>query len=76
MHHESVELVRYNVLMQLNGAQKDGRKPESIKASPDNYHLFLVAFMHQLRISEKGVELFGLPLIIEHDIADIEVIMN
>lgn|GEM_PF-6915173 len=33
-------------------------------------------FMHQLRISEKGVELFGIPLVIELDIAEITVILN
>jgi hypothetical protein len=76
MKNESVETIKQNVLTQLHDAGKEGRKPELIKASPENYHLFLVAFMHQLRISEKGVELFGIPLVIEQDIAEITVILN
>ncbi|NTU53858.1 MAG: hypothetical protein HGA97_09225 [Chlorobiaceae bacterium] len=76
MQYESVESIRHKVLTRLNDAHKEGRKPESIKASPENYHLFLIAFMHQLRISEKGVELFGVPLVIEHDIAEVAVLLN
>lgn len=73
MVRESVESIKHNVLTQLHAARSAGREPASIKASPDNYHLFLVAFMHQLRISETGVELFGIPLVIDHDIAEIAV---
>jgi hypothetical protein len=76
MIQESVESIKHNVLTQLNDAKKEGREPTSIKASPENYHLFLVAFMRQLRISEVGIELFGIPLIIEQDIAEIEVSLN
>jgi hypothetical protein len=76
MVQESVESIKHNVLTQLYAAKRDGRSPASIKASPENYHLFLVAFMHQLRISETGIELFGVPLVIDHDIAEIEVSLN
>jgi hypothetical protein len=76
MKQVSVESIRHVVLSQLHEAQKEGRRPDSIRASPENYHLFLVAFMHQLRISEQGIELFGIPLVIEHTISDIEVHLN
>lgn len=73
MLRDSVESIRHNVLTQLHDARKEGREAASIKASSENYHLFLVAFMHQLRISQTGIELFGLPLVIDHEIAEIEV---
>jgi hypothetical protein len=76
MVRESVESIKHKVLTQLHDARKAGRKPESIKASPENYHLFLVAFMQQLRISETGIELFGIPLVIDHEIAEIDVSLN
>ncbi|AOS83291.1 hypothetical protein BIU88_03515 [Chlorobaculum limnaeum] len=76
MVRESVEAIKHKVLTQLHDARRAGREPASIKASPENYHLFLVAFMHQLRISETGIELFGIPLVIEHDIAEIDVSLN
>lgn len=76
MKQVSVESIKHAVLSQLHDARKEGRTPESIRASPGNYHLFLVAFMHQLRISEQGIELFGIPLVIENSIADIEVNLN
>jgi hypothetical protein len=76
MVRESVESIKHKVLTQLYDARRAGREPASIKASPENYHLFLVAFMHQLRISETGIELFGIPLVIEQNIAEIDVSLN
>gem|GEM_PF-2548935 len=76
MVHEDIELIKHRVLSQLHDAEKKGRKPESIKASPENYHRFLVAFMHQLRISDRGVELFGIPLIIEQHISEVGVVLK
>lgn len=73
MAQESVESIRRAVLTQLHAARTAGRTPESIQISPHIYHHILVAFMHQLRISERGIELFGVLLVIEQDIAEISL---
>ncbi|NTV59844.1 MAG: hypothetical protein HGA77_00860 [Chlorobiaceae bacterium] len=68
-----IEVIRMRVLKDIWDAKKIGRKPKSIVASPNNYHLCLIAFMHQVTISEKGVELLGVPFIVDHGITDIQV---
>jgi len=76
MLFESIESIRHQVLTQLHSAREEGRAPESIKTAPHTYHHFLVAFMHQLKVSSNGVELFGIPLVIAHDVDEIAVSLS
>ena len=76
MLQESIESIRRQVLTQLHTARKEGRTPESIKTAPHTYYHFLVAFMHQLKTSSNGVELFGIPLVIAHDVDEIAVTLS
>ena len=73
MLYDATELIRRQVLTQLHTARTEGRAPESIAIAPQSYHHFLVAFMHQISMSHRGVELFGIPLVMQHDVADIAV---
>jgi hypothetical protein len=68
-----IEILRMRVLKDIHDAKKHGQAPKSILASPNNYHLCLIAFMHQVKISEKGIELFGVPFIVDQNISDIQV---
>jgi hypothetical protein len=73
VHNDNIEVIRMRILKSIYDAQKTDQKPKSIVASPTNYHLCLVAFMHQVTISENGIELLGVPFIIDHNISDIQV---
>ncbi|MBN1929952.1 MAG: hypothetical protein JW764_10475 [Chlorobiaceae bacterium] len=73
MLHESNESISRTVSAQLYAARKAGRTPESIRTSPQTYHRLLVAFMHHVSTSSRGVELFGIPLVIDQEIAEIDV---
>ena len=73
---DSVDTIKTGVLTQIYNAEKSDRKPKAIKASPQKYHLFLIAFMNQIRISEDGIELFGIPLVIDQDISDVQVFLD
>ncbi|TLU83116.1 MAG: hypothetical protein FDX30_08605 [Chlorobium sp.] len=73
---DSIEVIRTRVLKDIYDARKVGREPKSIVASPNNFHLCLIAFMHQVRISESGIELMGVPLVVDNDIADIQVLLK
>jgi hypothetical protein len=73
MGEETLEMIRTRVLRELYDLKKTGRRAQSIVASPENYHLCLVAFVHQVTISENGVELLGVPLVIDRNSSDIQV---
>ena len=76
MEMEDIHNIKTKVLTEIYDAKKTDRKPQSIKASPENYHLFLIAFMHQLMFSERGIELFGIPFEIDREIVDVKVFVD